>query len=68
MARKVVFSIEAVPNNLLEYSMASVVVGASSLLLTLGSSQRETVTGTAGKDPVLAQKVIGELVVPASLV
>ena len=40
----------------------------SSLLLTSGSSQKETVTGTAGNDPVLARKVTGELVVHASLV
>ena len=41
----------------------------SSPLFTSGSSQRETVTGTAGNDPILTQKVTGELVVsPASLV
>ena len=39
-----------------------------SLKLASGTSQRETVTGTAGKDPILTQKVTGELVVPASLV
>ena len=40
----------------------------SSPLLTSGLGGRETVTGTAGNDPSLTQKVTGELVVHASLV
>ena len=62
------FSIEGVPNVLLEYSWMVWWWVHSSPLLTSGSSQRETVTGTPGNDPILTQKVTGELVVHASLV
>ena len=62
------FFSEGVPNVLLEHSWMVWWWVHSSPLLTSGSSQKETVTGTAGNDPVLAQKVTGELVVHASLV